>query len=284
MSETIVQPLVDLSVEIEASPETVWGILTTPARFSMWMDGRVEFEARPGSPFRAEFPNFQTVISGKVVTLDPAARHIGLTWGMESGPQADTFPAGSSLVEFRVHSAENGCRVDLRHTQLPAGSSLQEQEAGWRFHLSRMALFANRSDLGAGLDRSLAGWFAAWNEADDETRLETLRGCCAPDIEFRDDWAVAKGIDLLSLHIANCLKFVPGWTLEPTGDVRICRGEALVGWRGVGTDGGAQEGFNHIRAAFDGTLQRVAGFYEVNDRELQHLSSTEEREGDVTDT
>ena len=128
----------------------------------------------------------------------------------------------------------------------------------------------------------LAGWYAAWNEPVDETRLETLRDCCADDIEFRDDWAIARGIDLLSLHISNCLKFVPGWKLAPTGDIRICRGEALVGWRSVGPDGSAQGGFNHIHATHDGTLQRVAGFLEANDRELQHLSSTEERESDVT--
>ena len=253
-------PLVDLSLDIEASPETVWGILTTPDLFSIWMNGKVEFEARTGSPFRAEFPNVQTVIAGEVVTLDADGRHLGLTWGVESGHHADVFPAGCSLVEFRVLDADGGCRVELTHSQIPAAAASQEHERGWGFHLSRMALYANRVDLETGLERTLAGWFSAWSEPDEATRLDILQACCADDIEFRDDWTVAGGIDLLNQHISMCFMFMPGSKLEPTGDVRICRGEALVGWRSVGPDGTAVEGFNHLTATADGTLSRVTGF------------------------
>ena len=253
-------PLVELSLEIEASPETVWGILTTPELFSVWMNGKVEFEPRTGSPFRAEFPHIQTVISGEVVTLDADARHLGLTWGIESGPQAEAFPAASSLVEFRVHDANIGCQVELTHSQLPSEALAQDNEGGWNFHLSRMALYANRSDLETGLERTLAHWFSAWSEPDEAARLETLRACCADGIEFRDDWTVAGGIDLLNQHITMCFQFMPGWKLEPTGDVRICRGQALVGWRSVGPDGATLEGFNHVSVAPDGTLHRVTGF------------------------
>ena len=238
----------------------MWGILTTPELFSIWMNGKVEFEARTGSPFRAEFPHLQTVIAGEVVTLDADPRHLGLTWGVESGPQAEAFPAGCSLVEFRVHDADIGCRVQLSHSQIPSAAVAQEHEGGWSFHLSRMALYANRADLEAGLERTLAGWFSAWNEADDATRLETLQACCADEIEFRDDWAVAGGIELLNQHISMSLMLMPGSKLEPTGDVRICRGEALVGWRSIAPDGAALEGFNHLSAARDGTIRRVTGF------------------------
>ena len=251
---------VDLSLEIEASPETVWRILTTPELFSIWMEGKVEFEAQPGSPFRAAFPHIQTVIAGEVVTLDADARHLGLSWGVESGPHSDAFPAACSLVEFRVYDAEVGCRVELIHSQLPSGAVAQGQEGGWRFHLSRMALYANRTDLEVGLERTLAAWFSAWSEPDEAARLETLEGCCVDEIEFRDDWTVARGIELLNQHIAMCFQFMPGWKLEPTGEVRICRGEALVGWRSVGPDGAALDGFNHVSAARDGTLRRVTGF------------------------
>ena len=108
--------LVDTSLDIEASPETVWSILTSPERFGVWMDGQVEFEPRSGSPFRAQFPSIQTVISGEIVTLDMDGRHMGLTWGMESGPHADAFPAGCSLVEFHVHESDGGCRIQVVHS------------------------------------------------------------------------------------------------------------------------------------------------------------------------
>ena len=90
--------------------------------------------------------------------------------------------------------------------------------------------------------------------------LETLKACGADDIEFRDDWTVAGGIEALNQHISMCFMFMPGWRLESTGDVRICRGEALVGWRSVGPDGTAIEGFNHVSATRDGSLRRIGGF------------------------
>ena len=185
---------------------------------------------------------------------------MGLTWGVESGAHAELFPAGSSLVEFRVKDAEGGCTVEVRHSQLPSEEAARQQQDGWTFHLSRMALRANRADLEVGLERTMAGWFAAWNEQDRDARLEALRSCCAEDVEFSDDWTTAAGIDLLSLHISNCFMYMPGWTLEPTGDVRICRGEALVGWRGIGQGDASMEGFNHVTADPDGTIRRVAGF------------------------
>ena len=251
--------VVELSVEIEASAGTVWAILSTPEGFSALMQGQVTFETTPGSRFRAEFPSFGVVTSGEVVSFDAEARWLALTWGSEQGPQTADLPAGSTLVEFRVQASDAGCRVDLRHSGFPSAQLAQEHDGGWRFHLGKLALNANRTDLGAGLKRTLAGWFEAWNNPDADTRLATLLACCAEDIEFQDEWAVARGVERLNLHITNCHRFMPGWKIEPTGDVRICRGEAMVGWRSSGPTGTA-EGHNHVRATYDGTIQRVAGF------------------------
>ncbi len=259
MNETTL-PLVELTREIEASPETVWRILTTPALFSTWMDGLISFEPRAGSPFRAEFPKFETVVAGEIVTFDAEERHLGLSWGVESGPQAAGFPAGCSLVEFRVEAQGKGCRVELRHSRFPTEELAKQHSGGWLFHLSRMALQANRTDLEEALETSLAGWFSAWNERDAERRRATLAGCCAEDVEFRDEWTAARGAELLGTHIGNCFIYMPEWKLEPTGDVRICRGEALVGWKGVGPGGAAIEGYSHVRADPDGMLRRVTGF------------------------
>lgn len=252
-------PLIDITRHVEAHADTVWSILTTPDLFSAWMQGTVAFEPRAGSVFRADFPNFRTVIAGEILSIDSAGRRMELTWGVETGPQAADFPAGSSVVSFEVLAAGGGCDVRLTHRRLPATAEAMDHAGGWRFHLSRMALFANRRDLGAGLERTLAGWFSAWNDQDDERRLETLRSCCAEDVAFRDDWTEAGGVELLNQHIANCFRFMPGWAVEATGDVRICRGEALVGWRTTGSPH-SDAGYNHVRAAPDGTIIRVTGF------------------------
>ena len=159
---------VELSADIAARPDTVWGFLSDAEGFSAWMEGEVTFEPRAGSPFRAVFPNYQIVLGGEIVALDPEARRLGVTWGIESGPQAEEYPAGSSLVEFHVRSDGAGCRVDLRHMGLSSAQAAREQEGGWRFQLSKLDLKANRIDLAAGLERTLPDWVAAWNETDAE--------------------------------------------------------------------------------------------------------------------
>lgn len=251
---------VELSVEISASAETVWGIFTSAKGFSDWWEGQVTFEPRAGSRFRAEFPAYRIVLAGKIVTVDPATRRLALTWGVESGPDADVFPAGSSLVELQVRPGDAACRVELRHTGLRSPEAAAQQEGGWRFQFSKLDLKANRADLAAGLARTLPEWLAAWNERDPDARQAALANCCHEDIVFRDEWTALSGRATLSMHIGNCHHYMPGYTLEHTGDQRICRGEALVGWRATGPGGQPVEGFNHIHADPDGRIRRVTGF------------------------
>lgn len=251
---------VELSVEISASAETVWEIFTSAEGFSNWWEGNVTFEPRAGSPFRAEFPAYGIVLGGKIVEVDPGARRVTLTWGVESGPDADVFPAGSSLVELQARPDGAACRVELRHTGLRSPEAAAQQEGGWRFQFSKLDLKANRADLAAGLARTLPRWLAAWNERDPDARLAALARCCHEDIVFRDEWTALSGTATLNMHIGNCHHYMPGYTLEHTGDIRICRGEALVGWRATGPGGQPMEGFNHIRADGDGKIRRVTGF------------------------
>lgn len=253
-------PAVDLSTPIAASVNTVWGILTTATGFSEWMEGKVTFEPRAGSTFRAEFPAYQIVLGGKIVEVDPGARRLALTWGIESGPDADVFPAGSSLLELQLRPDGPACRIELRHTGLRSPEAAAQQEGGWRFQLSKLDLKANRADLAAGLDHTLPEWIAAWNEQDAEARLAALERCCREDVTFRDEWTALSGTGMLGLHIGNCHHYMPGYTLEHTGDIRICRGEALVGWRATGPSGQPTKGFNHIQADPDGRIHRVTGF------------------------
>lgn len=253
-------PAVELSTRIAASADTVWGMIATAAGFSEWIEGNVSFEPRAESPFRAEFAAYGVVLGGKIVEVDPGARRLALTWGIESGPDADVFPAGSSLVELRVRPDGPGCRIALRHTGLRSAEAAARQESGWRFQLAKLDLKANRADLAAGLERTLPEWIAAWNEQDAELRMAALQRCCHEDVACGDEWAALSGTAELSAHIGSCHHYMPGYTLEHTGDVRICRGEALVGWRATGPGGQPMEGFNHIRADPDGKIRRVTGF------------------------
>ncbi|MFV1987090.1 MAG: SRPBCC domain-containing protein [Gemmatimonadota bacterium] len=252
---------VDLSKKIDAHVETVWAIVSTPEGFGAWMGGQVTFSPEPGSPFEAAFPQFQTVIKGEVLEIEPGTHRIVLSWGVESGPQADTLPPGSSRLEVSCEAEGDGTIARIVHGELPTREEAEGHEAGWRFHLSRLALQANRQDLSKNLGPSIDAWFAAWNETDSEARAALLASCCSEDVTFRDEYAEASGRELLSAHIGNTQMFMPGFSIAAAGPAVVCRGEALVPWTGSGPGAMAVSGTNHVSARPDGTITRVTGFY-----------------------
>jgi len=259
MSDTE-QTIVDLTRYIDARVDTVWRILSTPEGFGAWMGGEVRFDAAPGSEFIARFPQFQTVIRGEVLEMDARARRIALSWGVEAGPQAATLPVGSSRLEISLSPEGHGTRARLVHSSLPSADEARNHEAGWRFHLSRLSLQANRTDLAATLGPAVDAWFAAWNEDDGDARDALLLECCAEDVEFRDEYAEATGRDLLATHIGNTRQYMPGFSIRATGPIVVCRGEALVPWESTGPGGTSIAGTNHLVARPDGTILRVTGF------------------------
>ncbi|MDX1393324.1 MAG: SRPBCC domain-containing protein [Gemmatimonadota bacterium] len=251
---------VDVSKRIEARVDTVWGIISTPEGFGAWMGGAVSFTPETGSPFEASFPQFQTVIRGEVLDYDPSAHRLALSWGVASGPQTESLPAGSTRVEVTLEPDGLETIARIVHSDLPSTEETQGHEAGWRFHLSRLALRANRDDLSRHLGASLDAWFAAWNETDADARDALLASCCAEDVVFRDEYADAGGRALLSQHIGNSQHFMPGFEIRVTGPAVVCRGEALVPWEATGPGGLEMSGTNHIAARPDGTITRVTGF------------------------
>lgn len=253
--------LAEHSVVIAARIETVWAIISDPVRFGEWLQGKARFALEPGSDFEVDFPQFETVVRGEVLECDAERHRFAVTWGVASGAQAEGFPVGSSKLELWLAAEEGGTRAHVRHSALPSETEARDHEAGWRFHLSRLSLFANRADLSASLGPALDAWYGAWNETDAEKRDELTGRCCAPDVEFRDEYASLEGREMLGLHIGNTQHFIPGWRIERTGEPRICRGEALVEWSATGPQDRRFSGTHHIVADPDGTLRRITAFW-----------------------
>lgn len=253
--------VVELSIVIEASPETVFSILSDPTRFSGWLDGDAEFDPTPGSPFSIRFPQFSTVIEGELVELVQDEK-IAFTWGVSEGHQAAWLPPGSTRLDLALTPEGGGTRVTLTHSGLPTDEEIRQHAAGWRFHLSRLQLFANRSQLGDTLGSTIATYFRAWSETDPEARMELLEACCAEDIELKDEYAAFDGRERLSRHIGNTQQFVPEAAAELDGEVRICRGEVLIPWKILNAEGDVMyRGIDYALVSPEGTLQRVVGFW-----------------------
>jgi uncharacterized protein YndB with AHSA1/START domain len=112
-----------LEVRINASPETVFGLLTDPARMKMWLAEIVEADARPGGIFRISGP-LGTSIEGRYLELVPN-RKVVFTWGGVEGVRP-----GQSTVEFLLEPDGEGTLVQLRHYGLPP-RALEPHRLGW---------------------------------------------------------------------------------------------------------------------------------------------------------
>lgn len=255
---------VQLTRFVEAPPHTVFDVVSTPAGFSAWMDGHAEFEAEVGTPFSIRFPQFSTVVTGEVLEVEPE-KTFAVSWGVSEGPQAEWFPAGSSTVRIDLVARDGGTEVTLTHASVPTSQEQQQHEAGWRFHLSRLQLTANRTHLEGHLPEAWEQWCSAWSESDDDTRAELLERCCTEDFAYQDDYATVISRAVLSVHIANTLRYVAHTQLTGDGPPRVCRGEVLIPWRGETESGDVPfRGILHARMGPDGRFRSMTSFWEAH--------------------
>jgi uncharacterized protein YndB with AHSA1/START domain len=132
----------ELEVRIEATPQTVFGFFTDPARMLQWMGIDAAIDPRPGGAYRVSVTGRETAI-GEFVELTPYER-IVMTWGWDSGP----WTPGSTRIEIDLIADGEATILRLRHYGLDAeGMALHEE--GWNHYLARLAVAATGSDPGA---------------------------------------------------------------------------------------------------------------------------------------
>ena len=142
---------VEREIEIDASTETVWKLLTDPVEATRWMGLTVEFDLRPGGAYRVEVLS-GNVARGEFVEIDPPHRLV-YTWGWEQGV-SEVLP-GSSTVEFELTPSGGGTLVRFRHFDLPSPDSAARHRHGWAHYLERLAVAATGGD--PGVDPWIAG-------------------------------------------------------------------------------------------------------------------------------
>ena len=123
------------TVEIAASPETVYSFLADPARMATWLGRRVEADPRPGGLLRIDYNGFD-IMRGTFLELVPHSRVVW-SWGWESLSTSQTPPAGST-VEISLEPDGNGTRLSLRHSGLQA-QEIAAHGAGWDFFVQNLA-------------------------------------------------------------------------------------------------------------------------------------------------
>jgi len=137
---------VERDIEIAASPETVWELLTDQNEATRWMGQSAEFDLRPGGVYRVEVIPGNTA-RGEFVEIDEPRRLV-YTWGWETGGSADSVPAGSSTIEFELEPKGAGTLLRFRHTDLPTAESAASHTQGWNHYFERLATVAAGGDPG----------------------------------------------------------------------------------------------------------------------------------------
>jgi uncharacterized protein YndB with AHSA1/START domain len=116
---------VRLEIRINASPETVFALLTDPTQMKVWLAEIVEADARPNGVFRITGPH-GAAIEGTYLEVVPNEK-VTLTWGGVEGLQP-----GQSTVEFLLERDGAGTLLRLRHHRLPK-PAVEPHRRGWLY-------------------------------------------------------------------------------------------------------------------------------------------------------
>lgn len=143
-------PQVIRSIEIQASPKTVWRWLATQEALRHWISDNLEIDLRVGGAYRFLGPDDETWISGTVLELVPEKSLI-LSWLEEGSGWLNPARLAVTLAP-----AAAGTRVTLIHDGFEAigrsdwPETVRDYERGADLHrvLDRLADLVNTGDAG----------------------------------------------------------------------------------------------------------------------------------------
>ena len=135
--------VLEYETRIAASPETVFGFFTDPAKMVQWMGTEATLDPRPGGVCRIN-PAGHAVMLGEFVEVEPP-RRIVFTWGWET--EIFSTPPQSTTVEVSLIPDGAHTIVRLAHRRLRPGA-LPFHRAGWEHYLPRLATAASGGDPG----------------------------------------------------------------------------------------------------------------------------------------
>jgi uncharacterized protein YndB with AHSA1/START domain len=133
--------VLEVSVHIAATPETVFPYFTDPDRYVLWMGTRAELEPRPGGVYRVTMRD-GVQASGEFLEVDPPHRLV-FSWGWNHD---HAVAPGSTRVEVTLAEEDGGTRVILRHAGLPDTGQQTHHRKGWELYLGRLALASTGRD------------------------------------------------------------------------------------------------------------------------------------------
>lgn len=134
---------VDISIRIEARPDTVFRFFVDPDRMCAWMGVSAEVDPTPGGRYRVDVTGGDVAV-GQFVEIVPPERVVW-TWGWEGSAG---LPPGSTTVEVTLTPDGDATVVHLRHSGLPDEDARDNHRKGWGHYTARLAVAAAGGDPG----------------------------------------------------------------------------------------------------------------------------------------
>ncbi len=139
-------------LHVDASPEVVFDVLSSPEHIRDWWSADTQFEPVPGTAARLTWTDSDTGREQStpftVVEVDPP-RRFSFRWTYED---AVAGPGNSLLVTFELVPSGQGTKVRFHETgyrergweAAVLEANYNDHRQGWDFYLPRMAEAANR--------------------------------------------------------------------------------------------------------------------------------------------
>jgi len=128
--------VIERVIDIAASPETVYLLLTDPREYVKWKGRAAELDPHAGGTFHVSFKDAE--VRGEYVEVVPN-RRVVFTWGWEAAGAA--VGPGGSTVEIDLEPRGQGTRLHLVHRGLPT-AELASHTEGWDYFLPRLTAVA----------------------------------------------------------------------------------------------------------------------------------------------
>ena len=133
---------IEREIHVDASPEIVYEVVSSPEHISEWWTDDAEFASAPGAVGELIWGDRANVVPMKVVTTEPP-RLFAFRWCYPGSAVDDA--AGSLLVTFELTPVGSGTRIRLTETGYrEMGWEVAKLEEQYRDHVSGWDTFVPR--------------------------------------------------------------------------------------------------------------------------------------------
>jgi uncharacterized protein YndB with AHSA1/START domain len=147
---------IERQIHIDASPEVVFEVVSSPGHLREWWPDEAEFPAVPGDAGRIGFgdsPQDRTWVRFTVVEAVPP-RRFSFRWTHEEESAA---PGNSMLVVFEIEPAGSGTLLRMTESgfrergwdEAKVAAEYTAHTTGWDFYLPRLTVYAAKVEAGA---------------------------------------------------------------------------------------------------------------------------------------